>query len=81
MKEHSDSPLFDVLVIGAGPSGIAAARELRRKNISYLILEGRDRIGGRIYSQNLDGVEVDCGACWMHHFHGNNKNPLHPVVE
>ena len=81
LPEHSDSHLFDVLVIGAGPSGVAAARELQRRNINYLVLEGRDRIGGRILTQSLDGAEVDCGACWMHDFHGNDKNPLHSVVE
>ena len=41
---------YDVIIIGAGMSGIGASMVLTQKNIPHLILEGRDRIGGRIVS-------------------------------
>ena len=41
---------YDVIIIGAGIAGIGASMVLTKKNIPHLILEGRDRIGGRIIS-------------------------------
>ncbi|HXM70476.1 MAG TPA: FAD-dependent oxidoreductase, partial [Thermoanaerobaculia bacterium] len=38
----------DVVVVGAGVAGLAAARELRRRGLTVVVLEARDRIGGRV---------------------------------
>lgn len=57
---------YEVIVIGGGASGIGAAVTLQQHNIPYIVLEGRDRIGGRVYSESIDGVEMDLGACWVH---------------
>jgi monoamine oxidase len=56
----------DVVIIGAGYAGIAAARTLQEKGIDFIVLEARDRIGGRTYSTQLgDGISVDLGAQWV----------------
>jgi monoamine oxidase len=54
--------MSEVVIIGAGLSGLTAAYELSKSGISTLILEGRDRIGGRIHS--LDGP-IEMGATWF----------------
>ncbi|CAN5309629.1 NAD(P)/FAD-dependent oxidoreductase [soil metagenome] len=57
-----------VLVIGAGAAGLSAARELTRAGRSVLMLEARDRVGGRIYSHHDSrlGLPVELGAEFIH---------------
>jgi monoamine oxidase len=59
----------DVIVIGAGISGLAAARALAAKGLSVRVVEARNRVGGRIHT--VDGF--DQGAHWVH---GTEGNPL-----
>ncbi|MEU9047619.1 MULTISPECIES: NAD(P)/FAD-dependent oxidoreductase [unclassified Kitasatospora] len=64
----------DVIVVGAGISGLAAARYLADKGQTVLLLEARDRIGGRMWtSEQWSGVPVDMGASWIH---GTDRNPI-----
>lgn len=58
----------DVIIIGAGASGLIAARELSRKKKKVIVLEARDRIGGRIYSQHGKGFyfPIETGAEFIH---------------
>jgi monoamine oxidase len=59
--------MADVIVIGAGMAGVTAARELVRAGISVSVVEGRDRIGGRIYSvRDFCGAPVEAGAEFIH---------------
>jgi monoamine oxidase len=58
----------DVLVVGAGAAGLAAACALTRAGRSVLIVEARDRIGGRCYTRRLPGIPapVELGAEFIH---------------
>ncbi|XP_061972112.1 lysine-specific histone demethylase 1 homolog 3-like isoform X2 [Populus nigra] len=52
-----------IIVIGAGPAGLTAARHLQRQGFSVTILEARSRIGGRVYTDHSSlSVPVDLGA-------------------
>lgn len=72
-----------VLIIGAGMSGLAAARKLKQKGFTEItVLEARDRIGGRIFTDRSSGKPVDLGASWIHGT-GNalQKNPIALLAE
>jgi len=56
----------DVVVIGAGAAGIAAARRLMRPGLLVLVLEARDRIGGRAWTARVEGEGLDMGCGWLH---------------
>ena len=55
----------DVVVVGAGLAGLTAARELTRSGFDAVVLEGRDRVGGRTNSAMLAGIPVDLGASFV----------------
>ena len=57
---------YDAIVIGAGVAGLAAARQLADAGFSVLILEARDRIGGRILTVKASGSRVELGAEFVH---------------
>lgn len=56
----------DVCVVGAGYAGLAAARDLHKAGLTVVVLEARDRVGGRIWTYLLpDGTPVDRGGGWL----------------
>ena len=56
----------DVVVVGAGLSGLVAAHRLRKKGHSVLVLEARDRVGGRVLNHELrDGSVIESGAAFV----------------
>ena len=67
-----------VVVIGAGVSGLTAARELQRDGHDVVVVEARDRIGGRTWTVDLGGAPADLGGSWIH---GPFENPLVEVVD
>jgi len=73
-KARAASAEERILIIGAGMSGLAAAQTLVKKGYEVVVLEGRNRLGGRIWtSQNWKDTPLDLGASWIH---GVKDNPL-----
>jgi monoamine oxidase len=60
-----------VLVIGAGMAGLVAARLLADSGYKVTVLEARDRIGGRVWTDDRVGAPVDLGGSWVHGVEGN----------
>jgi monoamine oxidase len=81
---------LEVIVIGAGVSGLGAAQELLNQGCSVTVLEARDRTGGRIYTKDQGDNVVDMGASWIHgigpsageldRFDGK-MNPIYVIAE
>ena len=67
----------DILVIGAGIAGLAAAKTLKNAGHNITILEASDRYGGRIQTMEMQGYSADFGASWLH---GINGNPLYNLA-
>lgn len=59
---------WDVVIVGAGVSGLSAACELRKSGLSILVLEARDHIGGRAWTRNEPGLSapIELGAEFIH---------------
>lgn len=70
---HATGLLPRVLVIGAGMSGLIAARILKDTGFPVTVVDARSRLGGRIWTDSTLGGPCDLGASWIH---GVNKNPL-----
>lgn len=67
----------DVVVVGAGAAGLAAARQLRERGLRFVMLEARKRIGGRVYSPSLGGDIYDAGAIYIH---WSERNPWSEIA-
>lgn len=65
-----------VIVVGAGIAGAAAASALADEDVEVIVVEARDRIGGRIHSDDRWGAPVELGAAWIHGLSGNPLVPL-----
>ena len=65
LPEASES--YDVVIIGAGLAGLTAAHQVLKSGLSCVVLESRDRVGGKTWSQPLaDGQGmIDVGAGWI----------------
>ncbi|RHZ52627.1 flavin monoamine oxidase family protein [Aspergillus thermomutatus] len=57
---------WDVIVVGAGYCGLTAARDAAIAGLNVLLIEARDRIGGRSWSSNIDGYPFEMGGTWVH---------------
>jgi monoamine oxidase len=69
---------YDVIVVGAGYSGLSAARLLKDAGKNVLVLESRDRVGGRVHTRHLEnGQYVDLGAQWI----GPTQNRMYDLLK
>lgn len=76
--DRNDDDQDDVIVVGAGVSGLAAARHLADNGRRVTVLEGRDRIGGRVWTSTLwPDTPLDLGASWIH---GIDGNPVYDIA-
>lgn len=67
----------DIIVIGAGAAGLSAARTLLAAGRSVVVLEARDRIGGRVWTERpWKDTALDMGAAWIHGVRGNPVSAL-----
>ncbi len=55
----------DVVIVGAGPAGLTAARALKKAGLSVAVLEARDRVGGRTWTDTIDGAMLEIGGQWV----------------
>jgi monoamine oxidase len=69
---------WDVVIIGGGAAGIAAARRLATKDVSTLLLEASQRIGGRARTVHVAGHALDLGCGWLH---SADRNPWVGIAE
>ena len=60
-----------VLVVGAGMAGLTVANALTHRGVECVVVEARDRIGGRLHTVDLSGSPVDLGGSWIHTPVGN----------
>ena len=68
-----------VIIIGAGAAGLSAGFELQNAGLDVVVLEARDRMGGRVWSDRRDNQQsVDLGAAWIH---GISGNPVHDLAQ
>lgn len=70
---------IEVVVVGAGVAGLAAAQTLQQDGYRVVVLEARARYGGRVWTnRDLNGLALDMGASWIH---GVDGNPLTELAD
>lgn len=69
----------DVVIVGAGCAGLAAAKAVRDAGRSFAVVEAMDRIGGRAWTTEADfGLPFDIGCAWLH---AGDRNPFYPEAQ
>jgi monoamine oxidase len=65
MRAGEKAGRVDVVVVGAGFGGLTAARKLKEQGKKVIVLEARDRVGGRVKAGTLAGRAIDVGGMWV----------------
>lgn len=64
----------NIVILGAGVSGLACARQLQEAGVGCLVLEASERIGGRVHTvEDASGLHLDLGATWIHGLKHENQ--------
>lgn len=81
MGAEKETSVADVIIIGAGLSGLTTAYYLQKRGVKVQLLEARERIGGRIYTAEASGnnTPVEMGATWFADKHENFMQLLHEL--
>jgi monoamine oxidase len=69
---------FEVVIVGGGAAGVAAARRLHDAGVNCLLVEGRGRLGGRAWAASHAGFPLDLGCGWLH---SADRNPWVAIAE
>ena len=72
------APSTDVIIIGGGLSGLSAALTLHEAGAKCIVLEARDRVGGKSWTREFGGGTVDMGAAWIN---DTNQDRIYRLVE
>jgi len=67
-----------VIIVGAGISGLTAAKKLKENGFIVTVLEAQDKVGGRLRTNRSLGIAFDEGASWIH---GTNGNPITTLAQ
>ncbi|WOE31407.1 MULTISPECIES: NAD(P)/FAD-dependent oxidoreductase [unclassified Acinetobacter] len=78
MSLNTASQHLPIYIIGAGIAGLACANQLQQNGLQSIILEARDRIGGRIHTMDAKNFYYDLGASWIH---GIEQNPIWKITQ
>jgi monoamine oxidase len=78
LPEPVEGAVGQVIVVGAGMTGLTAARALHLSGVEVVVLEGRDRLGGRTHTVDVGGAAVDLGGSWIH---DGAASPMLPYVD
>ena len=70
VRPNQENKVWDTIVIGSGYAGLIAARDLVKAGKQTLLIEARDRVGGRTWSAEVDGTTYEMGGTWVSHIHG-----------
>ena len=68
----------NVIIIGAGISGLSAAHQLKKNGFNPIVLEAQEKVGGRLKTDRSLGIAFDEGASWIH---GPVKNPITKLAQ
>ncbi len=73
MEISSSAEVFDVIVVGCGIAGSTCAATLLENNpkLKVKVLEARNRVGGRIFTEKIKDFEYDLGGQWISKHHKN----------
>ena len=66
IRLRGEQLMHDVVIVGGGFAGVTAARECALRGRDVVLLEARDRLGGRTWSADWDGHAIELGGAWVH---------------